>query len=195
MSASENEVVACGACGAKNRIPGGRPLEKARCGRCGKPLSDRKAERPAETAYKLRCAACGAKNRVSAGKAREGAQCGRCKARLPVEALFLPQPVVVTDENLDTLVKGSPLPVLLFCWAPWCPTCTATLPAIEAFAAEARGKIRVGKLNVDQAPRVASEFNIMSVPYIFVFDNGEVKESLLGGLRKHELMMKMGAYL
>ncbi|MGD8364310.1 MAG: thioredoxin domain-containing protein, partial [Desulfobacterales bacterium] len=63
------------------------------------------------------------------------------------------------------------------------------------FARETKGKIRVGKLNVDGNPQTASRFNILSVPTLFIFDNGEMKESLPGGLQKHQLMMKMAHYL
>jgi len=85
--------------------------------------------------------------------------------------------------------------VLLFAWAPWCPTCGAMTPIIDQFAAESKGKIRVGKVNVDANPALAQQFSILSVPFIFIFDNGQLRESLPGGLQKHELMMKMASYL
>jgi thioredoxin len=102
---------------------------------------------------------------------------------------------MVTDGNFEQQVLKSPLPVLLFAWAPWCSTCVAVAPVIDRFAAESRGRIRVGKLNVDSNPALAGRFNILSVPFIFVFDNGEMKESLPGALQQHELMMKMARYL
>ena len=68
-------------------------------------------------------------------------------------------------------------------------------PIIDQFGVESKGKVRVGKLNIDVNQNLASRFNIMSVPFVFIFDNGELKESLPGGLQKHELMMKMAPYI
>jgi thioredoxin len=102
---------------------------------------------------------------------------------------------MVTDGNFEAQVLNSPLPVLLFAWAPWCPTCVAAAPVIDQLAAESNGRIRVGKLNVDANPNIAGRFSIMSVPFMFIFDNGELKESLPGTLQKHELMLKMAAYV
>jgi thioredoxin 2 len=121
--------------------------------------------------------------------------CGRCHEPLPIKDVFLPQPVMVTDSNFDDMVLKSPLPVLLFCWAPWCPTCGTVAPIIDEFAHTTKGKVRVGKLNVDANPLIARRYNILSVPYLFIWDGGQLKESLPGGLQKYELMMKMAPYL
>ena len=68
-------------------------------------------------------------------------------------------------------------------------------PIIDQFGVESKGKVRVGKLNVEACPMTAAKFNILSVPFIFVFDNGQMKESGPGGLQKHDLMMKMAPYI
>ena len=68
-------------------------------------------------------------------------------------------------------------------------------PIIDQFAVESKGKVRVGKINVDSSPMLASKYNIMSVPFIFIFDNGQMKESMPGGLQKHDIMMKMAPYI
>ena len=68
-------------------------------------------------------------------------------------------------------------------------------PIIDQFGVESKGNVRVGKLNVDASPMLASKFSIMSVPFAFIFDNGQMKESMSGGLQKHELMMKMAPYV
>ena len=62
-------------------------------------------------------------------------------------------------------------------------------------AYETRGKIRIGKLNVDANPQLASKYNILSVPSFFIFDAGQLKEHLAGGMPKHELMIKMAAFI
>ena len=68
-------------------------------------------------------------------------------------------------------------------------------PIIDQFGVESKGKVRVGKLNIDTNQKLASKFNILSVPFLFVFDNGNLKESMPGGMQKHDLMMKMAPYI
>ena len=190
-----NDMVRCTACGAANRIPAEKTGMAAKCGKCHTLLpADQRKEAPGE-AVKMRCSECGAKNKIPAGKVDAGGKCGKCSALLKTEELFEPQPVMVTDSNFDVKVLKSPLPVLLFAWAPWCPTCGSVTPIIDEFASSAKGKVRVGKMNVDANPTLASKYNIMSVPFLFIFDNGQMKESMPGGLQKHELMMKMSPYI
>jgi thioredoxin 2 len=149
----------------------------ARCGKCKAALFPERATADAAEAYKLRCAQCGARNRVPGTRLDAAPRCGKCQAALPTAELF------------------APLPVLLFAWASWCPTCGAAAPIVDQFASESKGRIRVGKLNVDANPQLAGRYNIMSVPFLFVFDNGELRESMPGALQKHELMLKMAHYL
>ena len=68
-------------------------------------------------------------------------------------------------------------------------------PIIDQFGVESKGKVRVGKLNIDTNQNLASKFNILSVPFLFIFDNGNLKESMPGGMQKHDLMMKMAPYV
>jgi len=195
-STATAEIVRCLQCRAGNRVPAekaGSPA--ARCGRCGAPLFPEPAEPPPEAVYKVRCAGCGAKNRVPAGRLDGSPLCGKCKQPLPTRDLLSPAPVFVTDDDFEEKVLKSPLPVLLFAWAPWCPSCSAVTPTIEQFARESAGRVRVGKVNIDTSKGLADRFSIMSVPFLFVFDNGELKESMPGGLQKHELMLKMARYL
>ena len=74
---------------------------------------------PPEENYKMRCTQCGAKNKIPAGKLNAGAKCGKCQSVLNTEELFAPQPVMLTEANFDDKVLKSPLPVLVFAWAPW----------------------------------------------------------------------------
>lgn len=148
-----------------------------------------------EDAFKIRCLACGSKNRIPPSKAGLPAKCGRCGKALDTQSLLLPQPILVTDTDFDAKVLNSPLPALIFFWAPWCPTCRVMAPVVDEFSAAAKGRIRVGKVNVDQSPATASRYEIMSVPNILVFDGGRVRENFLGQMAKHDLMMKMARYL
>jgi thioredoxin len=188
-------IVRCPACGAANRIPAEKIGITAKCGKCHALLPTQPKKAAGGEVFKMRCAACGAKNKIPADKIDAGAKCGKCGSLLKTQELFEPQPVMVTDGNFEAKVLKSPLPVLLFAWAPWCPSCAAMTPIIDEFASDTKGKLRVGKVNVDASPMLASKFNILSVPFLFIFDNGQMKESMPGGLQKHELMIKMAHYI
>jgi len=190
------EIVRCPQCRAGNRVPEERVgSPAAKCGKCGARLFPDPSAAAPDAVYKVRCAECGAKNRVPAGRLDMSPKCGKCKRPLPTRDLLAPQPILVGDADFEAKVLKSPLPVLMFAWAPWCPTCGAVTPIIEEFGRESVGRVRVAKLNVDQNPQLAERFSIMSVPTLFIFDNGELKESMPGGLQKHELMLKMAHYL
>ena len=195
MEQAARQIIRCSACGTKNRVPAEKVNAVARCGKCSASLQTGEARGHAAGAYTLRCEKCRTKNRVPAIRIESDPKCGRCAAALPTRELFTPQPIMVTDDNFEKTVLGSPLPVLMYCWAPWCPTCGSVTPLIDQFARESKGKIRVGKINIDANRNTAARYNVLSVPYLFVFDNGRLQESLPGGLPKHELMMRMAHYL
>jgi thioredoxin 2 len=189
------EIIQCGSCGARNRIPQERTGSQARCGKCGALLHAREQPPRGPEVYLFRCPECRTRNRILAEKVNASPVCGKCKKLLRTEELFLSQPFAITDASFESLVSKSPLPVLLFAWAPWCPTCRAFLPIIDDFARESKGRVRVGKVNVDQSPALSSKFNILSVPQILIFDGGELRETLPGAMQKHEIMIKMASYL
>lgn len=195
MQQATHQIIRCSACGTKNKVPVKKANAAARCGRCAAILHNSQTQSHTADPYTLRCGKCRTKNRVPAGRIDAEPKCGRCAAVLPVRELFTPQPVMVTDANFKQSVLDSPLPVLMYCWAPWCPTCGTVTPIIDEFARESKGKIRVAKVNIDASRDTAARYNVLSVPYLFVFDNGHLQESLPGGLPKHELMMKMAHYL
>lgn len=145
--------------------------------------------------YKIRCLACGAKNRIPPQKQDTPAKCGRCQAALKTDAFIAPQPMLVGDGDFEQAVTQSPLPVLIFFWAPWCSSCQTLAPVIDEFAADAKGRIRVGKVNVKTSPATASKYNILSVPNLLVFDRGRLQETLLGLTQKHDIMMRMAKYI
>jgi thioredoxin 2 len=145
--------------------------------------------------FTIRCTACSTKNRIPAEKTDEKAKCGKCGVYLDMDTVFSGKSVMVSDADFDQKVLKSPLPVLLYCWATWCATCKTTTPVIEEFARDAKGRIRVAKLNVDGNPMTSSKYNILSLPYLLVFDNGQLMEGFPGGMPKHELMMKMAHFI
>jgi thioredoxin 2 len=193
MEEAGTRIISCAQCGAKNRVPVEKMGARAKCGKCGTLLPVE--EKPAGEVFKLRCTECGARNRIPADRVESNPVCGKCKKPLATDELFLPQPLIITDGEFEDKILKSPLPALMFAWAPWCPTCRTFIPVIDDFARDSLGKVRVGKVNVDQNPGLSSRFNILSVPQILVFDRGELTETLPGSLQKHELMIKMAPYL
>lgn len=200
----ESIIVTCPHCNAKNRIPVDKSDAPATCGRCHQPLAKPDSQEHGEHGehkdhgnikVTLRCSQCRAKNRVQVTKLHSGALCGKCGAVLQHEHVLDGRPLMVDEASFDRLVMQSPLPVLLYCWAPWCSVCGSTTPMVEALASETNGKVRVAKLNVDQNPNLASRFNIMGVPAFFIIDGGEIKHHFPGAIDRHDLMMKMAAFI
>lgn len=111
-------IVACPHCGAKNRIDPGNVGTGARCGKCSQRIAAESDPQP-PNGYLFRCPECGTRNRIAADKVNDGAKCGRCGTRLQTGGLFLPQPLTVTDANFESGVLKSPLPAVVFAWAPW----------------------------------------------------------------------------
>ena len=195
MRNGTQRVIICSTCGAKNRIPHEKVRGIPKCGKCGAALDIEQAGTDGAESYLFRCAACKTRNKIPFRKINAGAKCGKCGALLDTDELFAPQPLMVSETNFDQKILKSPIPALVFAWANWCPTCRAAMPVIDDFAKDAKGKIRVGKLNVDSNQGLSSTYNILSVPQILVFDNGHLKETMPGAMQKHEIMMKMARYL
>ena len=119
MNDTETYIIRCKSCGAANRVPADRIGKAAKCGKCHEILPTDKSDAAPETRYKMRCSECGAKNRIPASKLKAGPKCGKCGTILKTEELFTAQPIMVTDGNFDSQILKSPLPVLMWAWAPW----------------------------------------------------------------------------
>lgn len=195
MDKNSHHLIRCSNCGAKNRIPREKITGVPKCGKCKVELKMDRSEEGSDGFYLFRCTTCRTRNKIPSWKINAEAKCGKCGETLDTEELFKAQPLMVSETNFDQQVLDSPLPVLLFAWASWCPTCMAAMPVIDNFAKDAKGKIRVGKLNVDSSPEISSKYHILSVPQILIFDNGRLQETMPGALQKHDIMMKMARYL
>ena len=88
--------------------------------------------------------------------------------------------IAITDATFEEEVEKSSLPVLLDCWAPWCGPCKMLEPTIDQIAEEMDGSIKVAKLNVDENPKTAAKFGIMSIPTILIFKDGKPVDALVG---------------
>jgi len=137
----------------------------------------------------IRCPSCGAVNRVPMDRVAQHQQpiCGRCKTALAVDV----KPVTVTDATFAADVEGSPVPVLLDMWAPWCEPCRTIAPMIEELAKEMAGRVRVAKLNVDENPHTASRFRVMSIPTLLVLRAGQELERIVGVQPKSEIVKRL----
>ena len=93
----------------------------------------------------------------------------------------------INKNNFQSEVMNSDKPVLLDFWAPWCAPCRMVAPIIEEIAGE-RPDIKVGKINVDEQPELASEFSIMSIPTLVVMKNGKIVQQVSGARPKNAIL-------
>ncbi len=98
--------------------------------------------------------------------------------------------VIITKANFEEEVLKSEIPVLVDFWATWCGPCKMIAPVIEEIAAE--GKIKVCKINVDEEGELAIKFNVMSIPTIMLFKNGQVVKTTVGYMSKDQLKAELG---
>ncbi|HBT48535.1 MAG: Thiol-disulfide isomerase and thioredoxin [Caldanaerobacter subterraneus] len=103
--------------------------------------------------------------------------------------------VVITSENWEEEVVNSDVPVLIDFWAEWCMPCRLVAPIIEELAKEYEGKIKVGKVNVDEEDELAMKFRIMSIPTIGLFKNGKMVGKLIGARPKADFVKFIEKYL
>ena len=103
--------------------------------------------------------------------------------------------LTLTDANFETEVLKSDAPVFVDFWAPWCGPCQMMGPFVEELATEYNGKMKVGKLNVDENGAMAGRYKVMSIPTFLVFKGGEVVDQMVGGVTKEKLKEMMEKHL
>ena len=101
----------------------------------------------------------------------------------------------LNETNFEQEVLKSSLPVLVDFWAQWCGPCRAIAPVIEELSTELQGKMKVGKVDVDEAQNLASDYEVSSIPTIMIFKNGQAVEQFLGAMPKHQLLAKIKPHL
>lgn len=98
---------------------------------------------------------------------------------------------VFRDDNFETEVLKSKEPVLVDFFAEWCGPCKIMAPVIEEVAKETEGKLKVGKINVDESPEAAEKYGVMSIPTLILFKEGEVSKTLVGFRSKEDIIKEI----
>lgn len=105
------------------------------------------------------------------------------------------EPITITDSNFEEEVIKSNLPVLVDFWAVWCGPCKAIAPIVEEIAAEYDGKVKVGKLDVDQNDDSAIKYGVRSIPTLLIFNEGKLINTIIGRVPKSQIVEALNAVL
>ena len=103
--------------------------------------------------------------------------------------------IEITDTNFESEVVKSSTPVLVDFWAAWCAPCRALAPTIDSIATEYKGRVKVGKLDVDANGSTAARFNIRGIPTLLVIKDGQVKEQIVGAVDKSVITKALDKHL
>jgi thioredoxin 1 len=103
--------------------------------------------------------------------------------------------IIFNDKAFDTDVLQAEVPVLVDFWAEWCGPCRQMTPTIDALATEYNGKVKIGKLNVDDNGQTAMRYNVRSIPTLLLFKNGQVVEQRVGAMGKGDVQKMIDAHV
>ncbi|MFC1955379.1 thioredoxin [Chloroflexota bacterium] len=105
------------------------------------------------------------------------------------------EPVAIDDSNFEQVVLNSKIPVLLDFWAAWCAPCRMVAPVVDELAQEYDGKVSFGKVDVDQNPKIAGKYGIMSIPTLILFKDGKPITNMVGFKPKAQLKQSLDSTL
>jgi len=100
-----------------------------------------------------------------------------------------------TKDNFESDVLGSGQPVLVDFWAEWCGPCRVLGPTVEEVAKDYSSTVKVGKLNVDQHPEIATRYGIRSIPTLLIFKDGRVQEQIVGAVPRQQITALLDKYI
>ena len=103
--------------------------------------------------------------------------------------------LTLSDATFDESVGGADTPLIVDFWAEWCGPCKMITPVLEDIANEHAGRLQVAKLNVDDNPDIARRYDVMSIPTLLVFADGEVKKRLVGAKGKAQLLEELAEFI
>ena len=105
------------------------------------------------------------------------------------------KPIEITETNFEQEVLKSPIPVLVDFWAVWCGPCKMIAPVVDELAVEYDGKLKIGKVDVDNHQQIAMQYGIRSIPTLLIFKSGKVVEQIVGAAPKKSLIEKLSKHL
>jgi len=103
------------------------------------------------------------------------------------------KPINFTDDNFDSEVLKSDKPVLVDFWATWCGPCKMIAPIVEELAGEFEGKVKIGKVDVDNNQQVSIKYGVRSIPTLLIFKDGQIKDTIIGAVPKNMIVQKLNA--
>ena len=142
----------------------------------------------------VKCTGCGSINRLVDHEG-ERPICGKCKSPLDMTRATPDRPFAVTDDNFLDEVLSAKIPVLVDFFATWCGACRSLEPTLETIASRHKGKLKVGKLDVEQNRENASTYRIRATPTLIVFKEGKLIERVEGALPETQLEALVGKYI
>jgi thioredoxin 1 len=105
------------------------------------------------------------------------------------------QELTLTDQTFDEEIKSAAEPVLVDFWAEWCGPCKMVAPVLDEIGADNPGKLRIGKVNIDENLELARRFDVMSIPTMILFKDGEPQLRIIGAKGKGQLLQELHPYL